>query len=78
MDRGLISEKVRVSLAKQPGRRGLGDSRPLDRDLVTQDEPVSRSSRGRTFWIERLGESGALWAAVRLAGALLRGGARPE
>jgi len=30
------------------------------------------------FWIERLGEFGARWAAVRLAGALLRDGASPE
>ena len=38
---------------------------------MTQDEQVSRSNRGRTFWIERLGEFGALWAAVRLTGAEL-------
>ena len=35
-ERGLISEKPRVSLEKEPGRRGTRGSDPLDHDPAAQ------------------------------------------
>ena len=74
----MISKEIRDSLTKTPARTGIRGSRPLDLDLTVQDEGIRRSNLGRPWWIGWPEIKRVSGAAAGLAGALLRGGARPE
>ena len=53
MDRGLIVENLRSSLAKLPGRTGILGYWPLDRDLAVWIKPLRRSNLERRTRIGR-------------------------
>ena len=76
MDRGLILEKLRDSLARLLGRKGICRSDPLDPDLAAQTkwvrDLISTVGAGSDGW-NRLGARGSGGAR---RGPLSRGGTR--
>jgi hypothetical protein len=78
LDRRLIREKLRGSLERSPGRTGMGDARPLDRNRRLWSEGYAGSNPTHPSRIVRLrtlrpgSGGGGCWARRRATGARRR------